>query len=629
MSDPIKHECGIAFIRLLKPLSYYKEKYGETLWGLSRMQMLMAKQLNRGQDGAGIGVIKLEPPFGQRYIARKRSNSKNAVADMFENIYSRFNQLTHEQQNNPEWLKNNFPYAGELMLGHLRYGTHGGNSLENLHPFLRQNNWMSRNLVLAGNYNLTNVDELINTLIDLGQQPKEISDNVTLLEKIGHFLDEENEIIFRKYKEEGVNNKEISSLIKKELNIANILKRSFKDLDGGYNLAGMIGNGDAFIIRDPNGIRPSFYFANDEFICCASERSAICTVFNIHTNEVKEIPPGNALIIKANTTWILEKILDQGNISSCSFERIYFSKGNDRDIYKERKKLGKLLTPKIIESLQNDLDNAVFAYVPNTAATSFYGLIEGVNEWLNNWRLEQILNNKDNINQEFLQNLFKTNIKREKVLIKDAKIRTFITNDQDRSTVVGSAYDITYDSVHQNDALVIVDDSIVRGTTLRKSILKILERLNPRKIIVVSSCPQIRYPDCYGIDMSKMNDFIAFRAVLSLIKEHNLSHKLQEIYQDCKSENLKPSHLIENKVKKLYDLFDEDTITRKIAEITKPAGFKPELEIVFQSIDSLNIACPNHTGNWYFTGNYPTPGGNKVANRAFCFFFEGNSNRAY
>jgi len=630
MSDAIKHECGIAFLRLLKPLSYFQEKYNEPLWGLTRMQILMAKQVNRGQDGAGIGVIKLKPDFGNRYIARKRSNTKNSVSDMFESIMDGYANLDPEKRTDADWLKVNFPYAGELMLGHLRYGTHGGNSIENLHPFLRQNNWMSRNLVLAGNHNLTNVEELIKTLIELGQQPKEISDNVTMLEKIGHFLDEENEEIFRKYKSTGTPNIEITEKIKKEMNVANILKKSFKDLDGGYNLVGMIGHGDSFMIRDPNGIRPSFYYATDEFVVGASERSAICTVFDVKTEDVKELEPGAALIIKSDTNWSVEQILPLGVKKSCSFERIYFSKGNDKDIYRERRMLGKLLAPSILKTLNYDLENTVLAYVPNTAATSFYGLIDGVNEWLDNWKIEQILENKDNLDEEKLKEIFKNHARREKVLVKDAKLRTFITNDKDRGALVGTAYDITYNSIRPGvDNLVIVDDSIVRGTTLKNSILKILERLKPRKVIVVSSCPQIRYPDCYGIDMSRMKDFIAFRAVLDLLEQKRLTHKLQEVYEACKAENQKPLREIENRVKDLYKLVSEEEITKQIAMIAKPQNFEPELEIVFQSIEDLHKACPGHLGDWYFSGDYPTPGGNKVANRAFCFFYEGNNARAY
>lgn len=630
MSDPIKHECGVAFLRLLKPLSHFQKQYNEPLWGLSRMQLLMAKQINRGQDGAGLGVIKLDPPFGQRYIARHRSNSKNSVSDLFSKINQTYNQLPNSVREDLELLKKDYPYAGEVFVGHLRYGTHGGNSIENLHPFLRQNNWMSRNLVLAGNYNLTNVDSLIQTLIELGQQPKEISDNVTLLEKIGHFLDEENETLFRKYKEQGLNGLHITRKIKEELNLERILQRSFKDLDGGYNIVGLIGHGDSFVLRDPNGIRPSFYYICDEFVAAASERSALATVFNVKTDDIQELDPGCALIVNKKGNVKITPILKPGKIMSCSFERIYFSKGNDRDIYRERRMLGKLLAPKVLESLNFDVENTAFSYVPNTASTSFYGLIDGVNKWLDEWKIREILQNKDQITADFLNALFKNQARREKVLLKDAKVRTFITNDKERGSLVGSAYDITYGSIKSGvDNIVIIDDSIVRGTTLKKSILRILERLEPKKIIIVSSAPQIRYPDCYGIDMSRMKDFIAFRALLELIQENNLEHKLTEVYKACKDENEKPIHEITNQVKPLYDLFSTEAITQQIAHITKPKDFKPELEIIFQSISNLHTACPNHLGNWYFTGNYPTPGGNKVANRSFCLFYEGNTARAY
>lgn len=629
MSDSIKHECGIAFIRLLKPLAYYKEKYGETLWGLNRMQLLMAKQINRGQDGAGLGVIKLNPEFGNRYIARKRSNTKNPVIDLFEEIQRSYIQLKPEQTTDIETIKKFFPYLGELYLGHLRYGTHGGNSIENLHPFLRQNNWMSRNLVLAGNHNLTNVDELFKTLIDLGQQPKEISDNVTMLEKIGHFLDEENESIFRKYKDQGLTNIEITDKIKAELNLSNILKKSFKELDGGYNLVGLIGHGDAFTIRDPNGIRPSFFYANDEVVVSASERSAICTVFDLKTEDIQELEPGQALIVKHTGQWHTEQVLAPKEKLSCTFERIYFSKGNDKDIYRERRELGRLLAPMILKRLDYDVENSVFSYIPNTASTCFYGLIDGVNEWLDEFKIKQILENKDNLTTESLTNIFKNHARREKILLKDAKLRTFITNDNDRIGIVGSAYDITYGSIQPTDTLVIVDDSIVRGTTLKNSILSILKRLNPKKIIIVSSAPQIRYPDCYGIDMSRMNDFVAFRAVLEILKDKGMSGELNRIYQNCVEENKKPIEQIENKVKELYELMSEEEITSKIATITKPKEFMPELEIIFQSIENLHKACPNHHGDWYFSGNYPTPGGNKVVNKAFIYFMEGITQRAY
>jgi amidophosphoribosyltransferase len=630
MSDDIKHECGVAFIRLLKPLEYFTEKYGTPFYGLKKLQLLMAKQINRGQDGAGIGVIKLDPQFGQRYLARKRSNSRNPVADIFDAVNQSLSGLDQNKINNALYLKEHCPYAGELLLGHLRYGTHGGNNLENLHPFLRQNNWMCRNLVLAGNYNLTNVDELFTQLIELGQQPKEISDNVTMLEKIGHFLDEENERLFKVYKNEGFSNFEITEKIKESLSIESILKNAFKRTDGGYNMVGMIGHGDSFIIRDPNGIRPSFWYADDEMLVVASERPAITTTFNVPYQEIKEITPGCALIINKDGSYRESRILEQGEKKSCSFERIYFSRGNDADIYSERKTLGKLLAPKVLETLNYNIENTVFAYIPNTAATAFYGMIDGINDWLKIHRSEVLMAEKDNLTEERIQEILTYRIRREKILVKDAKMRTFITNDADREDIVGHAYDVTYGIIEpKKDTLVIIDDSIVRGTTLKTSILKILGRLKPKKILVVSSAPQILFPDCYGIDMSRLKDFVAFRAVLELLKENKLEHKLDETYKLCKIEMQKPTEKIENKVVDLYKLFTQKQVSDKIAEIVTPDDFESEVEIIFQTVDDLHKACPDHRGDWYFTGDFPTPGGNRITNRSFIYFMENNSARAY
>jgi amidophosphoribosyltransferase len=629
MSDPIKHECGVAFIRLLKPLEYFTEKYGTPLYGLKKLQLLMAKQINRGQDGAGIGVIKLDPQFGNRYIARKRSNSKNPVADIFDEVNKDIQELDPANLNNALYLKEHFPYAGELLLGHLRYGTHGGNSLENLHPFLRQNNWMCRNLVLAGNYNLTNVDDLFDQLIELGQQPKEKSDNVTMLEKIGHFLDEENERLFKIFKNEGFSNFEITEKIKDNLSIENILKNAFKRTDGGYNMVGMIGHGGSFVMRDPNGIRPSYWYANDEMLVVASERPAIMTTFNIAFEDVKEVQPGCALIINKDGSYKETRILEEKEKLSCSFERIYFSRGNDAEIYNERKNLGKLIAPTVLEALNNDIDNTVFSYIPNTAATSFYGMIDGINDWLKIRRTDQLLAEKDTLTADRIREILTYRIRREKILVKDAKMRTFITNDQDREDIVGHAYDVTYGILKPEDTLVIIDDSIVRGTTLKTSILRILGRLNPKKIIVVSSAPQILFPDCYGIDMSRLKDFVAFRALLALLRENQLEHKLQETYENCLAEMHKPMEMMSNKVIELYKLFTTEQISKKVAQIVTPEGFKPEVEIIFQSVANLHIACPDHRGDWYFTGNFPTPGGTKIANRSFIYFMENNDSRAY
>ena len=516
------------------------------------------------------------------------------------------------------------------MLGHLRYGTHGGNSLENLHPFLRQNNWMCRNLVLAGNYNLTNVDELFTQLIELGQQPKEISDNVTMLEKIGHFLDEENERLFKIYKQEGYSNFEITEKIKDNLSVENILRNAFKRTDGGYNMVGMIGHGASFVVRDPNGIRPSFWYANDELLVVASERPAIMTAFNIPYQDIKEVTPGCALIINKDGSYKESRILDPKPLKACSFERIYFSRGNDADIYRERKNLGKLLAPKVLEKLNYNIENTVFAYIPNTAATSFYGMIDGINDWLKIHRSEVLMAEKDSLTPERIQEILTYRIRREKILVKDAKMRTFITNDTDREDIVGHAYDVTYGIIEPNqDTLVIIDDSIVRGTTLKTSILKILGRLKPKKIIVVSSAPQILFPDCYGIDMSRLKDFVAFRALLELLKDNNLEHKLNETYELCKIEMHKPSEEMINRVIDLYKLFTTEQISKKIAEIVTPENFEPEVEIIFQTVEDLHIACPDNTGDWYFTGNYPTPGGNRVVNKAFLNYMEGKNVRGY
>ena len=632
MSEAIKHECGLALIRLKKPLTYYQEKYGNPSWGLKRLQLLMAKQLNRGQDGAGIGVIKLDPLYGERYIARKRSNSKSSLADIFTGIFEEWERLTDEQQQDVAYLKQNFPYAGEILLGHLRYGTHGRNSIENIHPFLRQNNWMSRNLMIAGNYNLTNVDELFKQLIDLGQQPKEKSDNVTMLEKIGHFLDEENQRLFRKYKGKGMSNTQIAEIINDSLSVEDILRRAFRNLDGGFNMAGLIGNGTSFVIRDNNGIRPSYYIENDEVVAVASERSALMTVFNVDFKEVKELTPGHALIIDYNARMRISPILEKAEKMSCSFERIYFSKGNDVEIYKERKKLGELLSKKVLETVDYNFDETVFSYIPNTASTSFYGLIDGVNHQLESYKLNKIqeLGTNGNMSDK-VQKILELKTRREKVLLKDVKMRTFITNDSDREGLVGSVYDVTYGVVRsRQDTLVIMDDSIVRGTTLTTSILAILERLKPKKVIIVSSAPQIRYPDCYGIDMSRLSEFICFRALIELCKENGQQDKIDEIYKRSLALlKLPVEEVNENPVRDLYSLYSTDEITKKVVQMITPGNIKCEVDIIFQSISNLREACPGHKGDWYFTGNYPTSGGFRVVNKAFVNFYEGSNARSY
>ncbi len=627
MSDQIKHECGIAMIRLLKPLEFYREKYGTSFYGLNKMYLLMEKQHNRGQDGAGLANIKLDVEPGARYISRYRSNSNKPIQDIFDHVHGRFEELTGgdaDKLANPQWLKENAPFSGELFLGHLRYGTYGGNSIEACHPFLRQNNWMTRNLVVAGNFNMTNVDEQFNLLIDLGQHPKKKADTVTVLEKIGHFLDEENEVLFQKYKRLGYPNREITKMISKNINVRNILLRSAHDFDGGYAMCGLIGNGDAFVLRDPNGIRPAFYYQDDEIVVVASERPVIQTAFDLKVDQVKEITPGHGLIIKKDGAVSMDMIREPGEKLSCSFERIYFSRGSDKDIYQERKTLGKLVVPRILKAIDADLDNTVFSFIPNTAEVSFYGMAQGLEEFHSERKITEIARIKDD--EEGLRKLLNERVRIEKVAIKDAKLRTFITQDSDRDELVAHVYDITYGTIRRGkDNLVVIDDSIVRGTTLKHSILKILDRLGPKKIVVVSSAPQIRYPDCYGIDMSLLQDFIVFQAALALLKETGKEGILKEVYDLCVADKVNPI----NHVQKVYAPFTDDQLSAKCAELLKPADLNADLEIIFQSIDALHEACPNHRGDWYFSGNYPTNGGNRVVNKAFMNFYEGKRERAY
>ncbi len=631
MSDSIKHECGIALIRLLKPLSFYQEKYGSALYGLKRLYLLMEKQHNRGQDGAGVGTIKINALPGETYINRQRANGSNAIAEIFEKLNKKVSKSgTKEQLRDPDYMRSNVPFMGELLLGHLRYGTHGGNSVDLCHPFIRENNWMSRNLMLAGNFNLTNVDELFNVLVELGQHPSERADTVTMLEKFGHFIDEENQRLFTKYKLDGHSNQEISSLIAKELNIENILKRSLRDADGGYVMAGLLGHGDAFVVRDPNGIRPCFYYCNDEITVVTSERPAIQTGFNIPIREIKELGRGNALIIKKDGTITETNIIPQAENKACSFERIYFSRGNDRDIYKERKQLGYLLADKIMKTVDYDFKNTVFSYIPNTAAVSFYGMVDGINDLLNTNKIEQIKQLGANITDEKLKEILELHPRRERVAVKDAKLRTFITDDTNREDMVAHVYDVTYGIVkNHEDTLVVIDDSIVRGTTLKTSILRILDRLHPKKIVIVSSAPQIRYPDCYGIDMSRLKDFVAFQAMIALVKERKLDAKINEVYRKCKAQENLPKEEMKNYLKDLYALFTPDEISAQIAKIVTPDEITAEVDVIFQSIENLHQACPNHRGDWYFTGNYPTPGGTKVVNKAFINYYEGSNARAY
>lgn len=634
MSEQIKHECGVALIRLLKPLEYYQEKYGTSLYGLNKLYLLMEKQHNRGQDGVGVATIKLDPQPGHRYISRKRSNSSQPIKDIFQEIFDPFRQLEQEYPNklkDAQWLKDNMKYIGEVMLGHLRYGTHSTNSIEACHPFLRQNNWMTRNLVLAGNFNMTNVVELFEQLIEIGQHPKEESDTVTVLEKIGHFLDMENQNLFDSYKSKGIGNKDITELIMDNLDLKRVLSRSMKDFDGGYVMTGLIGHGDAFAVRDPNGIRPAFYYVDEEVAVVASERPAIQTTFNVPIEKIQELAPAHALIIKKNGKVSHVQCAEPGERKPCSFERIYFSRGNDRDIYQERKKLGYLLTDTILDAVNRDLENTIFSFIPNTAETAYYGMVEGVNDYLKNYRKEQIKGMASGgISEAELERIFNLSPRTEKIALKDIKLRTFITDDSSRDELVSHVYDVTYGLIRKGvDTIVALDDSIVRGTTLKQSVLAILDRLSPKKIIIVSSAPQIRYPDCYGIDMSKMGDFVAFRAAIELLKETGQEHIIEQTYRKCIDSKDLPVEKVVNHVKDIYAPFTQAEVSAKIAEILKPNHIFSDVQIIYQTIEGLHEACPNHAGDWYFSGNYPTRGGNRVANQSFINYFEGSNKRAY
>jgi amidophosphoribosyltransferase len=633
MSDSIKHECGIALIRLKKPLAFYQQKYGSVTYGLNKLFLLMSKQQNRGQDGAGIATIKLNTSPGDRYISRHRSTSKNSVAEIFEHVQNRLIEVEAKNPidyQNAEWLKSNAPYIGELLLGHLRYGTFGNNNIENCHPFLRQNNWITRNLIIAGNFNMTNVDELLNQLYELGQHPKEKADTITVLEKIGHFLDDDNQRLFDHYKTLGYSNIEITKLIEENIDVPSILTRSAKSWDGGYTICGMVGHGDAFVMRDPSGIRPAFYFEDEEVVVVTSERPAIQTAFNVPLESIKEIQPGHALIIKKSGLVSEHQFIEPAERKACSFERIYFSRGNDAGIYMERKQLGRMLVPKILAAIDNDLTNTVFSYIPNTAEVAFYGMVEGLHKHVRKYQKEKILNFQKDLSNESLEKLLSMAPRVEKITLKDAKLRTFITQDEDRQDMVAHIYDTTYGVVKKGvDTLVVLDDSIVRGTTLKQSILRILDRLGPKKIIIVSSAPQIRYPDCYGIDMSRMGEFVAFSATIALLKERGMDQLIQQVYENCKSQVKLPSDQIKNFVKEIYKPFSPEEISQKIAEIVRPKDIHAEVEVIFQSIEDLHMACPGHTGDWYFSGDFPTPGGMKVVNNAFINFIEGSNKRAY
>ncbi len=632
MSDAIKHECGIALLRLKKPLSFYKDKYGSAFYGIQKMYLLMEKQHNRGQDGAGFASIKLDVEPGERYISRVRSNDAQPIQDVFAQINARINE---EMAAHPEYStdaalqKKNIPYIGELFLGHVRYGTFGKNSIESVHPFLRQNNWMHRNLIIAGNFNMTNVTELFNSLVELGQHPKEMTDTVTVMEKIGHFLDDEVTELYQECKINGLSKREASPVIAERLDIAKILQKASKGWDGGYAMAGLFGHGDAFVFRDPAGIRPAYFYEDDEIVVVASERPVIQTVFNVDFEKVQELQPGNALLIKKNGSVTQQEIIAPTLKKACSFERIYFSRGSDAEIYQERKELGKYILPAVLEAIDNDTDNTVFSYIPNTAETSFYGMIEAAQDFLNQRKNKYILDNRKTLTKEKLEEILSVKIRTEKIAIKDAKLRTFITEDSSRDDLVAHVYDVTYGVIKTTDNLVIIDDSIVRGTTLKMSILKMMDRLNPKRIVVVSSAPQIRYPDCYGIDMAKLEGLVAFRAALALLKERNLYHIVDEVYHKCKAQESFIDTEVTNFVTEIYAPFQPQEISDKMAVMLSSPDIKSEVKIIFQSVGNLHKACPKNLGDWYFTGEYPTPGGNRVVNKAFMNFYEGKNARAY
>ena len=633
MSDQIKHECGIALLRLRKPLDYYIEKYGTWSYGLQKMYLMMEKQHNRGQDGAGIAGIKLNKAPGNRDIFRERSNKSDSIKEIFGRIFSDIENISNkykERLKEPGFIMDNVPFACDVYLGHLRYGTYGNYNIDYVHPVSRENNWRSKNLVMAGNFNLTNVGEIFNHLVDLGQNPVDFSDTVTILENVGHRLDEENEKLFRIFKDKGYSKKEISPLIEANLDVAAVLRKSSRNWDGGYAMAGMIGHGDAFVMRDPAGIRPAFCYINDEVAVVASERPVIQTVFNVKADEVIELPPAHALIVKASGEVATEKIRESTEPRKCSFERIYFSRGTDKDIYRERKKLGELLTPAVLKAVDFDLGNTVFSYIPNTAESAFYGLIKGVEDYLNRFKADKIYREKDDISMDDLEQIINIRPRVEKIAVKDVKLRTFITEDKSRDDLVGHVYDVTYGIVRRGvDNLVVVDDSIVRGTTLKKSIIRILDKLDPKKIVVVSSSPQIRYPDCYGIDMAKLGDFIAFKAAVELMKETGRENQLRDIYSEATEENKKPVTEIRNLVRNVYKPFTAEEISAKISIMLRNSSINADVEVVYQSVEGLHTACPGHSGDWYFTGDYPTPGGNRVANQSFINYMDGKNERAY
>lgn len=617
----IKHECGVAMIRLLKPLDYYKQKYGTTLYGLNKLYLLMEKQHNRGQEGAGIGCVKLDVEPGNEYIFRERAEGSGAIQDVFCAAH-------HAIDNARRHGDVAVPFEGEVYMGHLRYSTTGRSGLSYVHPFMRRNNWSARNLLLCGNFNMTNVDEIFEEITSTGQHPRLYADTFILLEQLGHALDRENERLFEIYHREGQKGLELAGSIAKYLNVANMLRRCSPSWDGGYVICGIVGNGDMWAMRDPRGIRPAYYYADDEVVVLASERPVIQTAFHLEKDDVKELRPGQALIVDRDSSWRLEQILDEKGNARCSFERIYFSRGSDADIYKERTELGRRLAPAVLQSVDQDLDNTVFSFIPNTAEVSFYGLIDGLDDYLTGMKAEKLralFSRDEHPSASDIEEILRHRVRREKIAWKDIKLRTFIAQGESRDDLASHVYDVTYELVRKGtDNLVVLDDSIVRGTTLRQSIIRILDRLHPKKIVVVSSAPQVRYPDCYGIDMSRMGEFIAFKAAIALLKQRGMQSVIDSVYARCKAQEDKPKEDCVNYVKDIYAPFSDAEISAKVAEMLTPDGTDAQVEIVYQSLEDMHAAISDNPGDWYFSGNYPTPGGNRLVSHAFVNFYEGN-----
>lgn len=631
MTEPLKHECGIVMIRLLKPLEYYKQKYGTWQYGLNKLYLLMEKQHNRGQEGAGLAVVKIDSPTGSEFIFRERATGSGAISEIFSNVYQNYEKVPKEQLNDPAYAYQNLPFAGELFLGHLRYSTTGKAGITYVHPFLRRNNWRSRNLALAGNFNLTNVDELFNELLSQGQHPRDFADTIVLLEMLGHYLDREVQYQFDKYgKDTGVKGQELNDIIEKNLDINFMLSSASEKWDGGFTIGGLLGCGDGFVFRDPWGIRPAFYYNDDEIVVVASERPVIQTALNLDVEDIKELNPGQAIIVKKDGEVQFSQIQEPKNVSPCSFERIYFSRGSDADIYRERKKLGELLRDPILKAIDSDIQHTVFSFIPNTAEVAFFGMTEAFQKYMNEIKINMITEAGADITQEQLKKILSMRVRTEKVVIKDIKLRTFIAQGSSRDDLAAHVYDVTYESIRPNeDNLVVIDDSIVRGTTLKQSIIKILDRVHPKKIVIVSSSPQIRYPDCYGIDMSRMSEFAAFRAAIDLLKERGMQSVIDEVYRKSLEQKDKPKEEIVNYVKEIYAPFTDEEISTKMAEMLTPKGTNAKVELVFQSIENLHKATPNHKGDWYFSGNYPTPGGNRMVNTAFLNYIDGVDKRSY